>query len=49
MAIAPTTEEDIKMRIHTAHVTITPLMLSDVRNNIHKRIRKCSEVHGYHC
>lgn len=42
----PTTREDMKDRIREVCRTVTPLMLSDVRHNIQKRINMCIQQEG---
>src|SRR5215467_11024129 len=44
----PTTREDMKERIRDACATVTPEMLTNVRNNVLIRAQKCLEVNGGH-
>lgn len=44
----PTTQQDMKIRIRDAFESVTPQMLSRVKNGFEKRIRKCLEMEGRH-
>ena len=48
MAVAPTTPDDIKERIHRACTEITPEVLAEVRRSFHQRINKCLQDEGHH-
>lgn len=48
MSTAPTTPEDMQIRIRQACAEVTPQMLDRVRKNFQKRILKCIEVEGHH-
>lgn len=48
MSEPPTTKENMKQRIRDACASVTPEMLSNVRNNLSIRVNKCLQVHGGH-
>ena len=48
MAVAPTTPDDMKERIHRACTEIKPQMWAEVRRYFHQRIIKCLQVKGHH-